>query len=370
MTDANTTRLESLDALRGFDMLFISGLAGLISALCALFPGDCSSWIDAQMHHAAWDGFFHHDSIFPLFIFLAGVSFPYSYAKSRSKGMTSARIYRKAILRALTLFFLGFLVNGLLKSADFPVRFFSVLGRIGITGLVSSVLFMNFKTGTRAAIAAITLLAYYGLSLIVAPDAPAGASSFSVEGSFAAYLDRKILPTQMIYKQGIYDPEGLLSTLPAVVTAMLGNFTGEFIRESRLSGGRKTLVMAAAGAVLLGLGLLWSNWLPINKALWSSSYVLVVGAYSVLMFALFYWIIDVKGWRKWAFPLKVVGMNSIAVYMLQRIVDFEPSVKFFLGKVISNLSPEAGNVIYYCGYLLLVWLILFFLYRKKVFLKV
>jgi len=368
MANNKSARLESLDALRGFDMLFIAGLASLIAAICNLFPGGADCWLATQMHHAAWDGFRHHDSIFPLFIFLAGMSFPYSYAKSQEKGLSRAAIYKKMFVRAIVLILLGLVFNGVLRLKP-GFRIFSVLERIAVAGLVASILFVNFKTKTRVIIAAAILVVYGAISFIPAPDAPAAAGSFSFEGNLAAYIDRQLFGNH-IYKPGVYDPEGLLSTLGAVVTAMLGNFTGEYIRESKHSGNKKVLFMFAAAAVMLAVGLLVSIWIPVNKALWSSSFVLVVGAYSVALFALFYWIIDVRGHRKWAFPLKVVGMNSIAIYLLQRVVNFDYTVNFFLGGVISKLPEAPGKVLFWCGYILLGWLILYLMYRKKIFLKV
>ena len=146
-------RIASLDALRGFDMLFISGLAYLIRAICCLFPGGESCWLEAQMHHAEWDGLTHHDTIFPLFIFIAGVSFPFSYAKQVSVGRTKGQIYLKVFWRAAMLVFLGMICNGLLKFQSGPHRFFSVLERIGVAGMLASILYMNFKLCWRIVIA-------------------------------------------------------------------------------------------------------------------------------------------------------------------------------------------------------------------------
>lgn len=363
-------RLESLDALRGFDMLFIMGLSSLVVALCKLFPDGGNFWLAEQMYHAPWDGFLHHDTIFPLFIFMAGVSFPYSFAKSREKGLPMWKIYRKMVVRALVLFGLGLVYNGVLQfNPNRPFRIFSVLGRIGIAGLLSSVLFVNFKPAVRGAIAFVLLAAYAAISFIPSPEALPGVSPFSKEGCLAAYIDRTLFGAH-IFRPGSYDPEGLLSTVGAVVTAMLGNFTGEYVRSGGHSGSRKTLTMLGAAAALLVAGLALSKFVPVNKSLWSSSYVLVVGSYSLAAFALFYWIIDVRGWRKWAFPLKVVGVNSIAIYMLQRIVGFKTIVEFFFGGIIRLCSPAVGDVVYWAAYLLLGWLILLLMYRKKIYLKV
>ena len=365
-------RLASLDALRGFDMLFIIGLSSLIVAICKLFPGGADSWLATQMTHVSWDGLRHHDTIFPLFLFIAGISFPFSYAKQREKGVPRWKTYLKIIRRALVLVLLGLICNGLLKFQFSSLRFCSVLGRIGLAWMFAALLFINFKPSVRAVIAVVLLVGYWLLLRFVpAPDAPAGAGPFSFEGNLVGYVDRCLFPGHL-YKGdgGVFDPEGTLSTIPAVVTAMLGMFTGEWVRRKDLSGGRKTLWMVAAAAVLLVLGLVWSQWFPLNKKLWSSSFVLVVGAYSLALFALFYWIIDVKGWKKWAFPLIVVGMNSIAIFMLPRIIDFRHATDFFLEGLCGLMSPLWAKAVWYLGFLALNWLFLYFLYKKKVFLKV
>lgn len=356
-------RLESIDALRGFDMLFICGLATLIVSLCKLFPGGFGDWLSVQMTHASWDGFRHHDTIFPLFLFIAGITFPFSMSHN------TGNIYRKIFRRCCMLVFLGIVYNGLF-SCDFQnLRFASVLGRIGISWMIAAVLFVNFKTVTRAVIAVGILVAYWAVSsLVAAPDAPAGTSPFSPEGCICGYIDRMFLPGRLYGT--IFDPEGILSAVPATVTAMLGMFTGEFLRNGSFTGGRKSLFMLTAGIVLFVLGIAWNTIYPINKALWSGSFVLVAGGYSLVMTAVFYYIIDVRQWRRWAFFLRVVGMNSITIYMAQEIIDFGGITRFFLAGAAGLMSADAGQILLKSGYLVAIWLFLFFLYKKKVFLKV
>ena len=364
-------RLLSLDTLRGFDMMFIMGVAAIIAAICRLFPDGGNSWLCLQMSHVPWEGLRHHDTIFPLFLFIAGISFPFSYAKQISKGVSRGQVYAKIFKRGFVLVLLGFIYSGLFDLKFSTLRFYSVLGRIGLAWMFAALLFINFKPRTRVVIATILLVGYWLLlKFVPAPDAP-GADPFSMEGNLVGYVDRMLWPDHL-YKKGVYDPEGLLSLLPAIVTAMLGMFTGEFVRidESKVSDGRKALYMALAAVVMLGLGLLWSLDFPINKALWSSSFVLVVGAYSLGMFALFYYLIDVRGWKKWTKFFEVIGLNSITIYMAQRIIPFGTVNKFFLGG-LAGLCPEPwGKLILALGYFALGWLFLWFLYKKKVFLKV
>lgn len=152
--------------------------------------------------------------------------------------------------------------------------------------------------------------------------------------------------------------------------AMLGNFTGEYLRLSKHSGNKKCLYMLAAAVVMTVIGLVWSHWLPLNKKLWSSSFTLVVGGYSVAMLALFYWIIDVKGYQKWTFPLKVVGMNSIAIFLLPKFIDLKYTVNFFCGGLCNLVGEDWDKVLFWSAYLLLNYLILHLMYKKDIFIKV
>lgn len=355
-----TKRLESLDALRGFDMLLISGLAVLVSSLCNAFDAS-GCWLDLQMKHAAWDGLKLYDTVFPLFLFIAGVTFPFSYEKHKD------HIYRKIFFRTVVLILLGMVYNGCLRLDFSNMRFYSVLGRIGVAWMTASLFFVWFGKKLRAVIGILILVGYWFLCMISAPDV-IGSDPLSMEGCLAGWVDRCICPGHLY--NGTFDPEGLLGTIPAIVTAMLGMFAGELLKKEEMSGNRKTLALLCAAAVLFVTGLVWSIWFPVNKQLWTSSFVLVVGAYSTAMLAFFYWVIDVKGWRKWAFPLKVVGMNSITIYLLYRIIDFREISSFFFGG-FASLCPEAwGKVILNAGSLSIVWLVMYFLYKHNIFLKV
>lgn len=380
-------RLLSLDALRGFDMLFIMGLSHLICSVCELFPSGADSYLWQTMKHASWDGLYHHDTIFPLFLFIAGVSFPFSYAKQCEGGASRKKVYWKIIRRAVTLIALGVVYNGFFKCQFDNLRICSVLGRIGMAWALAALLYVNFSAKVRAVIAGAVLIGYWLLICYVpAPDAE-GAAALSMGGNLVGYVDRMVTPGRLLRK-GIFDPEGLLSTLPAVVTAMLGMFTGEFVRKDNMPavrraaeegsgrqerfsvGTRKAGYMGLAALGMLAVGLVWSLVFPINKALWTSSFVLVVGSYSLAMFALFYYIIDVRGWQKWCIPFSVVGLNSITIYMAQRIVPFDRISGYFLNGFAGMLPEAWGAVLLKAGYLAVSWLFLYFLYKKKTFLKI
>ena len=370
MNNTANGRLLSLDALRGFDMLFIMGLAGLVVAVCNAFGCD-DCFLVEQMQHVKWHGLAQHDTIFPLFLFIAGVSFPFSHAAQVAKGRTRAQICLKLFRRAATLVLLGAIYNGMLREGFSDLRWASVLGRIGLAWAGAALLYLFCGVKTRIAVA-FAILVVYGcaLAFFPAPDAPVGIDPFSLEGNIAGWVDRHLLPGRLYLKT--FDPEGLCSTIPAIVTAMLGMFCGELIRCERppLLGGRKVAIMVRFAIVLALFAALFAPVCPINKNLWTPTFVLAVGSYSVAMFALFYWIVDVKGWRRWTFPLRVVGMNAITIYMLQGIVDFRKAAKYFFGSLAGAVPDAFGPVVLSAGYLALCWLVLWFLYRKNTFLKV
>ena len=362
-------RLLSLDTLRGFDMLFIMGGDAFFLCLGALLPGTIFADFAQQMGHKAWDGFALYDLIFPLFLFIAGVSFPFSLAKSRSMDESERKTMLRILRRGLTLVVLGIVYNGLL-SFDFEnLRVASVLGRIGLAWMLAAFIYMRCSRRVSAIIALAILLGYYALlTLVSAPDAP-GASSLSMEGSIVGYVDRLLLPG--ILHLGIHDPEGILSTLPAVVTALLGIFTGDFIRTfQRWNGHKKALTLLLSGLLLIGLGYAWDFLFPINKNLWTSSFVCVAGGYSMALFAVFYWVVDVMEWRKWTFFFRIIGLNSITIYLAQHFLDVSKPIKTVFGGVLSLLPENMYALGYWACHIALCWLFLYFLYRQKIFLKV
>ena len=367
--DASTGgRLMSLDALRGFDMLFIMGGASMLAAMAEWFPCGATEAIADQMKHVEWHGLTHHDTIFPLFLFIAGIAFPFSLAKQRERGKSSWDIHLKVIRRGLLLVLLGMIYNGLLEFNFADLRCASVLGRIGLAWMFGALIFMHTRWQSRAVITAVLLVGYWLVAAFIpAPDAE-GAEIFSAQGSIVGYIDRILLPGRLIY--GNIDPEGLLSTFPAIGTALLGMFTGEWVKNGRVNPGRKVLWMVVAGIALLVIGLLWSTVFPINKKMWTSTFVLVVGAYSVLIFALFYYLIDVCGWRKWTLFFVVIGMNSITIYLAQRFVSLWGTSNKLFGGLIHLLPENAQSFFVNLAYILVWWLVLYFLYRKRVFLKI
>lgn len=362
-------RLMSLDALRGFDMFFIMGGEALVLSVAAMFPGAVADTMAEQMGHKAWHGLAFYDIIFPLFLFLAGLSLPFSMAKQSSMGYSRWKMTRKFLRRGFMLVFLGVLYNGLLQFDFDNLRYASVLGRIGLAWMLASLSYLWLGKRWSAVLAVVILLGYWALlSLVPAPDAPAGASPFSMEGCLVGYVDRLLLPG--VLHSGIHDPEGILSTLPAIVTALLGIFTGDYVRSSKCSGYRKVAVMFAAAIGLLAVGYLWDILFPLNKNLWTSSFVCCAAGWSLALFALFYLVVDVLEWRRWSLFFRVIGVNSITIYLAQQFFDFYRPVNSFFGGLLSLLPGEFYAIGYWACYIIVCWLLLYFLYRQKIFLKV
>lgn len=371
MNETESGRLYSLDALRGLDMLMITGLGPLLIALCVALGFGDQCWLARQLHHVPWHGFQIEDGIFPLFLFIAGASFPFSLAKQRKCGLTTGRIMAKIIRRGLTLVFFSLLLEGLLRFDFATLRLPSVLALIGCSWAAAALLYVSCRNlAVRLAVCAGVLVGYAALMFFVqAPDFPT-ADRFSSEGNVICWLDR-VLTRGHIYEK-TFDPEGLPRILTGLVTASLGMLAGDVVRRTAWSGNRKSLTMVALGAVLSLAG--WTadavGFCPVNKSLWSPSFVLLVGGYSFIAFAIFYWIIDVRGWRRWTFVLRVVGMNSITIYLAQRMLGFHVATDFFFAGLSGLCVPMWGAVVLKAGYVMICWLFLYFLYCKNVFLKV
>ena len=360
-------RLASLDALRGFDMLFIMGGEGLVCAVAAAlgYPE-----FKASFGHVAWHGLHFMDLVVPLFLFMAGASFPFSCAKSRERGLGNGRIAVKSLRRGLVLALLGLCYSGLLSFDFGHVRAWSVLGRIGLAWMFASWLYLLCGVKARAGIAVGILAAVTVFTVFVtAPGAAVPVDPFSPEGNFGCWLDRVVTGGHTYTK--LYDPEGFAGMMPATVTAMLGMFAGDIVRRGGSAAtGRKALALFACGADCLVAGLAFSSVFPINKKLWSPSFVLVAGGISFLAFSLFYWLVDVRGWRKWSFFFAVIGMNSITIYMAQRVLGFYKARDFLFGGVSSLFAEPWRPVVLQVGYIAICWFFLYLLHRKRVYLKV
>ncbi|PXY46714.1 acyltransferase family protein [Flavobacterium hydrophilum] len=374
-------RLISLDALRGFVMFWIMSGEHIIHALAKAAPIPIFVWMSSQLHHPEWDGITFYDMIFPIFLFVAGVSMPYSFEKKMyNAGVNTPRelpseekrkIYRSMLKRTCILVVLGFIVNGLLKFDGFDqTRFASVLGRIGLAWFFAGLIYLNFDLKKQVYWFVGILIGYY-LVMRFIPVPGFGAGILTKEGSFEGYLDRLFLPGRLHSK--VYDPEGLLSTIPAIATALLGVFLGTFLKSEHpyYSIKNKLIIMTGSAIILIIVGLLWDFDFPINKHLWTSSFVCFVGGFSILFFIFFYVLIDLFGYQKWAFPLLLIGSNSILIYMASEgLVNFKHTAEYVFGGLI-KFTPLVWQPVFTTISVTFVQLILlYFLYKKKWFLKV
>ena len=372
-------RLESLDVLRGFDMLFIMGLTPLVIGLCKAFGCGDGFWLVEQMKHPEWIGITQHDTIFPLFIFIAGMTFPFSLAKQLQKGRTRSAVALKVLKRAVVLFLLGMVFERYFMGS--PFRFGSVLGRIGIAWAGAACLSLFCGVRTRIAVAIALLLGYWAINLaFVAPDHP-DCGIFTPQGNIVCWIDRVLIAPLGRISPGTerlpFDNQTFLSNMTAVVTAMLGVFTGEFVRtfRSRMSGNRMTLWLLASAVALAVTSWLvahgcgrWS--FPYSKVLWSPSFTLAVAAYSVALFAVFFWLIDVrKCWKRTLF-FRVIGLNAIAIYLGQPLLDLGRLNRILFGRLSGLFPSPLSELALQVFYILLCWSILLFLHRRKVYFKV
>lgn len=361
-------RVLSIDALRGFDMLLISGGATFLVLMENKTGLAWVDWLAMQMTHPAWHGFTFYDFIFPLFLFIAGISLSFSLSKGIGMGLTNTALYGKAFRRMLILIVLGIFY----KNAPVPffdpseIRFVSVLGRIGIAVMATTLLYLNFnRRGRIVWVAGILLLYYAALYLIPVPGYGAGDLSF--EGNLVGWIDRQYLPGRLL--QGTYDELGILTQLPALCLTVLGSYAGDILRSERQELS-KFKILVLAGIVCTGIGLIWGLHFPINKHLWSSSYILLTAGMAFLFMAGFYWLIDIKNYRKWAFFFQVIGLNSLTIYMVYRFVDFSYTSKLLFSGLLSPVPLIWHEVFIAFSAMILVWLFLYFLYQNKVFIKI
>ncbi len=358
-------RLVSVDALRGFDMFWIIGGGTLFANLAKVYSHPVTDTIQQQLHHVKWDGFHFEDLIFPLFLFIVGVVLPFSITRRVERGQSRSALYLHILKRSVVLILLGLIMNGLLRFDWAQMRWPGVLQRIGLCYFFAAIIVMHTKWRTQAIIIAVVLILYW-IAMMLIPVPNFGAGNLTMEGCLSSYIDQQLIPGELYYGYG--DNEGLISTLPAICTVLLGTLAGHWLRSMQ-SGNRKAAGLAIAGVVSLLVGSLWGMVFPVIKIIWTSSYVLVAGGLSLLLLALFYWIIDVKGYNKWAFFFIVIGMNPITIYFLQGFVDFDGIAKFFFLGVAGHVGLF-GPLILPFGVLLAKWLFLWFLYRHRIFFKV
>jgi predicted acyltransferase len=362
-------RLTSIDALRGFDMFWIVGGDQAARALCKWWGTPEAREFGDQFEHVDWQGFRFYDLIFPLFLFLVGVVLPFSLRKYMTGAHPKSTALGRTARRVVLLFLLGLIYNGLLQFQFDTLRVAGVLQRIAVCYGIAALIFLFTKVRTQVILFIAILVGYWAILMFVPSPESKAAGDLAKETNLAGYLDRQYLPGK-IYRgyYGYGDNEGLLSTIPAVATALLGVLAGHWLLSDR-NRWSKAAGLAAMGLGCLGMGALWSRDFPIIKNLWTSTFVLVAGGWSLLLLALFYTIIDVLKLRAWAFFFVVIGVNAITIYIAKDIIPFDEVSKYFLGGV-ARFSGSFGPAVVPIGVILIEWLFLLHLYRNRIFLRV
>jgi predicted acyltransferase len=399
---AEPRRLMSLDALRGFDMFWILGADSFVYALHETSQTAPTKFLADQLDHAEWQGFHFYDLIFPLFVFMMGVSTVFSLEKIIAREGRAAAV-RRVLRRGVLLFAVALIYSGGFTNPWPDMRLMGVLNRIALCYTFGGLLFIFCNWRVMVAVAVALLLGYWALlELVPFPDVrptPGGDSVITKEAGFNSvsqlnmastnllrgsyiqgvnltdYLDQKYLPGRKY--DGTYDPEGILSTLPAFVTGLLGIFTGLFLRNKSVPDANKVVYLIGAGAASAAAGWLWGLEMPVIKKIWTSSYVLVAGGYSAMLLGLFYWIVDVQKWQKWCQPFVWIGMNPITLYLTSNFLGglgyHKLATRLAGGPVKSffdtHVAAGCGELIVSAiGVALFIWFA-YFLYRRKIFLR-
>jgi predicted acyltransferase len=393
-TVTSTRRLTSLDALRGFDMFWIVGGEELVHALYKGWPNGFTGLLHRQMDHQPWQGVHFYDLIFPLFVFMVGVSIVFSLTKTIEQVGKAAAI-KRILVRSVVLYCFGLLVYGGISEGIEHVRWMGVLQRIALCYFFTSLLFCFLRPRGLAVACVSLLLGYWALTALVpvrdfnleqehlrsmnlAPDSPETHRAFlatttRVRGKFDDGLN---LPQQIDFQclpghkwDGAYDPEGILSTLPAIGTCLLGVFAGFLVRNQKVPDQKKVVYLLVAGIVAFVLGFTWGMEFPVIKKIWTSSYVLVAGGYASIFLAVFYQVIEIWQWRSWCIPFVWVGMNPITIYMAFHLLKFSDYAKLVVGGPVQGAFGVWSDMVMAIAVAIMSLGLARFLYQKKIFLR-
>jgi len=357
-------RLLSLDALRGFDMFWIMGADEFVESLAKVEHNGAVEFVKRQLTHATWEGFRFYDLIFPLFLFMVGVSIVLSLQRRvEQKDQWSA--HKRILRRFVVLWIWAFIVAGGFEQEK--INFAGVLQRISYCYLVTSLLFCHLRLRGLLAVCAVILVAYWAfLSFVPVPDIHV--TTFEMHKNWANYLDKHYLPGEREARG--WRNEGMLSTLPAIATCLLGVFAGMFLTQHPMRPQQKAFWFMGAGCLLVALGFLWGVQFPVIKRIWTSSYVLVAGGYSALLLGLFYLVLDVWKYQKWSVPFVWIGANALTMYLLADLIPHDKlTTRIVGGPIQAWLGPydAAAQTAVWMGLLIALAR---FLYKRRIFLRV
>ena len=367
-------RLISLDVFRG---LTIAGMV-LVNN-----PGSWSH-IYWPLEHAEWNGWTPTDLIFPFFLFIVGVAIPLAFGRRIERGDSRRALFLKVIYRSVIIFLLGEFLAGFPYFHLSTIRIPGVLQRIVVCYFFASLIFITTRPRTQAIIA-VALLIVYWLVMTHVPAPGYYAGDLSKEGSLASYIDRRVFGPH-IWKQGIvYDPEGILSTMGALATTLFGVLTGNLLRREDRTAIEKVADLFIAGLGCIIVGWIWNAWFPINKSLWTSSYVFFTSGLALQFLALCYWLIDIKGYKAWAKPFVIFGVNALVLFVgtgiMARLLTLikvprpdgtSQALQTYLydHAFASRLSPNNASLAFAIAFILLWLFLMWLLYRKRIIIKV
>jgi predicted acyltransferase len=373
-----TQRLVSLDALRGFNFVWILGGDGAVVAVADIMRAHGGHHLAAlgqflrdQMTHPYWVGLRFYDLIFPLFILITGVAITLSLPGLVARE-GRARAHARVIRRALILYVLGLIYYGGLRDSFDEIRYVGVLQRIAFCYLAASILFLNINWRGLLAVTIALIAGYWALMTFV-PVPGIGAGSYAPDANLANWIDTQILPGRMWDKTR--DPEGLLSTLPAIATCLIGVLAGVLLQAKQFTPSQKSLWLVGGGVVMTAAGYLWSLEMPLIKPIWTSSFVLATGGMSLVLLGAFHQVIDVWGYKRWTPPFVWIGANAITLYVLNALMGFDEPARRIAGGEFGELLDEVfvhgvGALIVNLTALGLVIVLAGYLYRRKIFLRV
>jgi predicted acyltransferase len=381
-TAKTSTRLLSLDVFRG---------ATVASMMMVNNPGSWSN-IYPPFAHAHWNGWTFTDMIFPFFLWIVGVAMTFSFSKRVERGADRNKLLLHAFQRGLAIFVIGLFLSGFPFGLAFghqfslaTIRIAGVLQRIAICYFITSVILLYSSILWQVRWTVLLLVVYWILIKIV-PVPGFGAGVMDPKGNLAWYIDSTVLSGHTWHAALVpgFDPEGIFSTLPAIATTLFGVLTGHFIQSQRTQE-EKTVWMFISGNVLLFMGLLIDNWLPINKSLWTSSYSVFMAGMALNIFAFCYWLIDVKGYRSWTKPLQIYGLNAITMFFLAELIERLTGIIKVTGPEGTPISfqswyyqnlflpigdPMLASFLHSVAFMLGLYLIAYVMYEYNLILKV
>ncbi len=373
MDEDRPGRIISLDALRGLT----------IAAMILVNNPGSWSHVYGPLRHAEWHGWTLADLVFPSFLFIVGVSAAVSFGRRLEAGEDKRSLHLKIIRRSLILFALGLLLNGFPYYDLTVLRIPGVLQRIAICYLACAVIFINSKWKGQLAWAVGLLLFYWAVMEWI--PVPGGSAGLYEKGNnLAARIDGRLLEGHMWAVTKTWDPEGILSTVPAISTTLFGILAGQWLTGVRAQK-EKAACLLGAGAAAAAIGALWHLLMPINKSLWTSSYVLLTAGLASICLGTVYWLVDVRGWKRWTVPARVLGRNAITAYVLAGIAarlinlakvtgpDGIPvTLKAWIHESLfaSWLGDINASLAYAIAFVIAIWLIMLPLYRMRMYIRI